>query len=376
MKKPIPNPVLPGWPRHNCAIPARSYLAALRRQSSPPRNLQTRMSEETTNRHILDSLARQEHLLQTTAARQEASQARQEQAIQANTNSVKELGDRFNKLDESNQRLTSALGSVQHENHILRQEQLELRQRINAIESHNSSSKSDSDHMSWTMKGKLNDLEDASNAGDLFVSPTSNPNNWSSPTIAQAFNQPLSAVTLNRNGTYRVTIGGKDRSGRALVKSFINQHRHSFPSGLHVAPFETQITRDRRRCMKPLATTVNNVINQMPQLQGLKAYLGYNFSDIFLSYANKRDAFSARSDAEIFRYPSWRHFMKTSTDDFVFDPNHMRSMDTIPIFNIINEVVPPSARPLPEASMNSHNKRGRGIESDAPAGTSRARGNQ
>jgi len=65
------------------------------------------MSAQTTERHILDSLARQEHLLQTTATRQEASQARQEQAIQANTDSLKVLGDKFTKLDESNQRLTS-----------------------------------------------------------------------------------------------------------------------------------------------------------------------------------------------------------------------------------------------------------------------------
>jgi len=232
--------------------------------------------------------------------------------------------------------------------------------------------------MSWTTKSKINDIEDASNAGDLFVRPTSNSNNWTSPAIAQAFSQPISAVTMNRNNTFRVTIGGKGRSGREHVKNYINQNRSSFPSGLQVSPFETQTSRDRRRCMKPLATFINTVINQMPQLRGLKAYMAYNFSDIYLSYANKRDAFSSRSNAETFLYPSWRHFVKTSTDDFVYDPNRLRSMDTIPIFNIINEVVPPSARPLQEVFMNPQNKRSRGVESDAPAGTgtSRALGTQ
>jgi len=115
----------------------------------------------------------------------------------------------------------------------------------------------------------------------------------------------------------------------------------------------------------------------MPQLRGLKAHIARNFSNIFLSYQDKKDAFNPRNGAQSFLYPVWRHFVKTPTGNFLYEPTKLRDLDIVPIFNTINEIVPPAARPIEEVSMNPQNKRARGTDSDAPAGpgSSRAHGN-
>jgi len=44
------------------------------------------------------------------------------------------------------------------------------------------------------MEGKINDIDDVSVAGDMFVKP-SNPNNWNISEVATTFNMPISAVS-------------------------------------------------------------------------------------------------------------------------------------------------------------------------------------
>jgi len=140
---------------------------------------------------------------------------------------------------------------------------------------------------------------------------------------------------------------------------------------------QTPLTLKRRSCIKPIVTTINSVINQMPQLRGLKAHIARNFSNIFLSYHEKKDAFNPRIGAQSFLYPVWRHFAKTPTGNFLYEPTKLRDLDIVPIFNTINEIVPPTARPIEEVSMTPQNKRARGTDSNVPAGpgSSRAHGN-
>ena len=143
-------------------------------------------------------------------------------------------------------------------------------------------------------------------AGNAFIVTK---DNVSASTISRTLGTDKTIVPCTKNHTFRVQVSNKGRAGASDVKSFLQTVQDKAPQQWKVQRERTQMTMQRERSLNTINKAIQETISTQPSLTGLKTHVGTNGSNIYLSYADRRNALDPKkTDAPAFKYPVWEHF--------------------------------------------------------------------
>jgi len=223
----------------------------------------------------------------------------------------------------------------------------------------------------WQLESKAEQPSIDAISGYVFVKPTDSISyNLDVRKIQDTLQCSSSMISPHPKvtGAFRVNMGVSGREGSIAVTNFLNQKSNAFPRSVIFAREKTPITQGRVKCLYAIRNSLMSTISEKPDLKGLKVHVGANGSNLFLSYADRKEVFARNTQAKTYTYPVWEHIPLSDTlsqgsAGFIFDKNQIKHQDHAFLYNQILKIVPAAERTDVNMDANGYtNVRGRDDE--------------
>lgn len=227
----------------------------------------------------------------------------------------------------------------------------------------------------WNLENKAEQPAIDAISGYAFVKPADGAtSSYDTPQkIADTLQYDTSKISQHPKvaGAFRIDTGMTGRAGTLAVTNFVNSRRNLLPRGLYLTREKTTVTLARQKCVKAIRTSLLSTISEHHELKNLKVHEGMNGSNLFLSFSDRKEAFSRSGNSLTYSYPVWEHIpydekLNQGMGGFKFDPTNLLNQQHTYIYEKIKAIIPPTERL--DINMDGRNTGVREREEERPGG--------